>query len=107
MLGKNQTKNLELLQKLALKIIYGVTGVGYAELLDRPGLPTLAERRLKMVDKFITKAARHQSHKNWFPTKQISGYDLRIEHVYKEKSARTSRLYNSPLYFYRRRLNCI
>ena len=79
----------------------------YTELLERANIPSLASRRLRMVDKFILKAAAHPSHKHWFPAKQMSGYGLRNELVYKEKKARTSRLYNSPLYFYRRRLNCI
>ena len=107
MLGKVQCQDLEKLQKLALKIVYGVTGVSYSELLDRSGLPTLAERRLGMIDIFILKASTHQTHKKWFPTKCFSGYGLRTERIYEEKRARTARLYNSPLYFYRRRLNCI
>ena len=62
MLGRAQIQEVEKMQKLALKIIYGVVGVTYDELLDRSGLPTLATRRQKMVDKFIQKAAAHPVH---------------------------------------------
>ena len=107
MLTKTQAQKLESLQKLALKIIYGVTGVPYTELLERSGLQTLHTRRLKMVDKFITKASKHPTYSAWFPIRHMTGYDLRVERIYHEKRARTQRLYNSPLYFFRRRLNCI
>ena len=99
MLGKVQSQELEKLQKLALKIIYGVTGVTYTALLERSGLPTLAERRLGMVDKFILKAANHQTYKLWFPTRLMSGYGLREERVYEEKQAIGQRDYTTAPYF--------
>ena len=107
MLNNTQTNELEHLQKLALKIVYGVSGVEYNTLLERAGIPTLKERRLRMVDNFIRKTAVHPIYKAWFPAREVTGYNLRKEMVYEESRARTSRLYNSPLFFFRRRLNCI
>ena len=107
MLNHHQITELENLQKLALKIIYGVTGVSYVSLLERSSLPSLAERRLTMVDKFITKTVNNPKYRSWFPHRILSTHDLRSEKIYEEKHARTSRLYKSPLYFYRRRLNYI
>ena len=105
MLNKTQCQQLEGLQKLALKIIYGVTGVTYTSLLERSGLSPLSQRRLSLVDGFIKKLVTNPRYRDWFPTKEFIHHDLRKENIYVEKFARTSRLYNSPLYFYRRRLN--
>ena len=107
MLNQKQELELENLQKLALKVIYGVTGVSYVSLLERSSLPSLKDRRITMLDKFITKLAGNNKYQSWFPLRSITHHDLRSERVYEEKFARTSRLYKSPLYFYRRRLNCI
>ena len=41
----------------------------------------------------------------WFPQKEFHHMDLRKEVIYDENFARTDRLYNSPKFFMRRRLN--
>ena len=105
MLTKTQELELENLQKLALKVIYGVYVLPYTTLLERSGLVTLANRRVRLIDKFLQKAINHPLYAHWFPIKNFVHYDLRSERVYEELYARTSRLYNSPLYYYRRRLN--
>ena len=107
MLTATQESELESLQKLALKIVYGVTGVSYESLLEQSGPVTLKERRLKLVDKFILKTSTHPTYSNWFPARDFIHYNLRSEKIYEEKKARTEHLYRSPLYYYRRRLNHI
>ena len=107
MLSLTQEAELENLQKLALKVIYGVTGISYVQLLEWAGIGTLKERRLRLIDKFLAKTLKHPTYKNWFPTRNFVHHDLRSERVYEEKYARTKRLYQSPFYFYRRRLNSI
>ena len=107
MLSLTQEAELESLQKLALKFIYGVTGVSYDVLLSKAGIQTLKERRLRLVDKFILKSVEHPIYTNWFPTRNFIHYDLRHEKIYEERRTRTNRLYKSPLYFFRRRLNHI
>ena len=80
--------------------------MSYADTLEMSGLEYLCERRLRLVDKFIIKCAMSERFsEKWFPKKEFVHMDLRKELVYVEKYARTSRLYDSPLYFYRRRLN--
>ena len=107
MLGVTRISEIEKLQKLALKIIFGVTGVTYESLLERADIETVACRRQRLVDGFIKRAVVHPEFKEWFPSKRFSGYNLREEKIYMEKRTRTSRLYNSPLYYFRRRLNAI
>ena len=99
------TARLEGLQALALKTIYGFDH-SYAWLLEDTGLETLQQRRLRLIDKFLEKTlANERFSERWFPTKEFLHIDLRRELYYEEKFARTDRLYNSPLFFFRRRLN--
>ena len=105
MLNKSQVLMLENLQKLALKIIYGVYEADYQMLLNKSGIKSLEERRLGFIDGFINKALAHPVYCNWFPTREFEHYDMRREVIYEEKFARTKRLYNSPLFYFRRRLN--
>ena len=107
MLNKIQEDEIEKLQKLALKIIYGIYGVTYMSLLERSGLVPLKQRRMKFIDNFLKKTIETRKYIDWFPTKEFSNYNLRTERLYVEKKARTSRLYNSPLFYFRRRLNTI
>ena len=107
MLNRSQEAGLESLQKLALKIIYGKTGVSYTSLLELAAIETLKDRRIRLTDKFIQKTSANTKYNDWFPTKVLSDHNLRQERIYKENRAKTSRLYNSPLYYYRRRLNDI
>ena len=81
--------------------------MSYNTLLERAGIVTLKDRRLGMVDRFVIKNAANPAYNRWFPTRSWSGHNLRQERIYEEKKAKTGRLYNSPLYFFRRRLNCI
>ena len=74
-------------------------------LLEWAGISNLAERRLRLVDKFLQKAINNPVHSMWFPLKEFTHHDLRTEKIFEEKYAKTERLYKSPLYFYRRRLN--
>ena len=56
MITKEQAHDLEMLQSSALKIIYG-QALSYSKLIERSGVDTLEERRQKLIDKFIGKAA--------------------------------------------------
>ena len=104
-LTADQSAKLENLQARTLKIIYGSTK-SYRETLEESGLERLSERRLRLVDKFIVKCATSDRFKDrWFPRELFKHADLRNELLYREFYARTDRLYNSPLFFYRRRLN--
>ena len=55
-----------------------------------------------MCDNFATKAAANPRF-DWFPLR--TGRSGRHGETYKEFPARTDRLFNSPLFYFRRRLN--
>ena len=77
----------------------------YSKALKETGLPSLAARREGIVEKFATKLATNASFARCFPAQKPSTYTLRKEKKYKEEHANTERLYNSPIFFYRRMLN--
>ena len=88
-----------------MKIIFGFDK-SYDELLEASDCEKLKDRRLRLIDRFLLKAVSNDRfNTRWFPKKTFIHFDLRQERFYEEKFARTSRLYNSPLYFFRRRLN--
>ena len=105
LLTKEQALFIEKLQSSALKIIFGWK-TSYARILEETGLEYVEERRQRLTDKFILKTAADEKYQNkWFPMKTFTHHDLRQEKLYKEEFARTDRLYNAPIFYYRRRLN--
>ena len=90
-----------------LKIMYG-TKKSYGRILsDLEGkLTIIAERRQALVDKFIMKTVANPNYKDrWFPRRAIVDHNLRRDIYYKEEFAKSQRLYNAPIFYYRRRLN--
>ena len=106
MLTGEMSDRLEDLQKKALKTIYG-WDVSYADLLEISGLSTLKERREEIVDRFAQKTAKDTRFQHWFPRAPSTGHDTRQGPRYLEEFARTERLKNSPVFYMRRRLNCL
>ena len=104
MLNQSQEDKLEKIQRDIFKTIFGFSK-SYAMILEEQNLTTLMDRRRHLFDSFTLKAASSDRFSHWFPTKSFRHHDLREERIYVEKHARTSRLYNSPLYVMRRRLN--
>ena len=105
MVNKDQEHKLEMLQATALRIIYGQKKT-YSQLIDLSGVEKLSDRRERLIDRFIKKASEHPRFADdWFPRKQRSHHDTRNGQVFLESFARTTRLYNSPIYHYRRRMN--
>jgi hypothetical protein len=94
---------LERVQYQALKCIFGYEEPSYRILLQRAGLETLEQRRLKAIDKFIGKCLQSQ-YVGWFPLREGVRH-TRNQRPYVENYARCERLKNSPLFFMRRRLN--
>ena len=100
-----QSTQLEALQKAAMKLIFGRSR-SYDEILSEENVERLRDRRERMTDRFILKAAKNRRiNDTWFPKRGIIGHDLRRDVFYHEAYARTTRLYNSPIFYYRRRLN--
>ena len=98
-----QANALERLQAQALKAIYGYEH-SYRSLLELTGLKTLQARRDYRCDKFAQKCLQSPKFRKWFPLNPVNR-PTRNPLPYEEKFARTKRLYNSPLYHMRRRLN--
>ena len=101
-LTAKQEAELERLQALALKSIYGYE-YSYRQLLASTGLLSLKERRSNKLDKFAMKA-RTGKLSHWFPLNQQARF-TRGAKKYKETRAKTERLRNSPIFAMRRRLN--
>ena len=105
MLSGQQTEQIERIQKNIFKTIYGFDR-HYNDILEEENLQSLMERRQELFDKFAIKPQMSEHFSTeWFPTSTFEHADLRRERIYAEKYARTSRLYNSPLYTMRRRMN--
>ena len=102
MLNDEQDQMVERMQAQALKCIYGYKD-SYKVMREKAGVTTHRARRIALCDKFAEKAAASQRFGGWFPLRTArSG---RHGEQYKELSARTDRLFNSPLFYFRRRLN--
>ena len=102
-LTQHQAHALERLQAQALKAIYGYEH-SYRSLLQLTGLSSLKDRRDARSDKFAEKCLANPRFSGWFKLTD-QARSTRNTLRYKETHARTTRLYNSPLYAMRRRLN--
>ena len=100
---KTQSNALERLQAQSLKAIFGYEH-SYQSLLERTGLTSLQQRRDNRDLKFANKCCENERFKSWFPLNPISRV-TRQPLVYQEQRARTQRLYKSPVFNLRRRLN--
>ena len=102
MLNDEQDQAVERMQAQALKCIYGYED-SYAEMREKAGVSTHRARRIELCDKFAQKASCSPRFESWFPRRTArSG---RRGDEFQEFQARMDRLFNSPLYYFRRRLN--
>ena len=104
MLTDGQDESLERLQTHALKCIYG-PGISGRRMREMAGLDTLRDRRIAQCDRFASKCANSERFSDWFPKNLARRSTKRKEEMYKEEYASCNRLYNSPLFYMRRRLN--
>ena len=99
-----QDEDLENLQNKALKMIFG-PGTSAREMRRQAGIETLRARREHLCDKFAEKCAAMPAFGHWF-VKKTSRTSARFKaETYVETKARCERLKNSPLHYFRRRLN--
>ena len=99
MLNDAQDEGLERLQTHALKCILG------RKMRDLAGLDTLRARRIVQCDKFAVKCLASERFSDWFPKNHHRRSARRGGDQYREEYARCNRLYNSPVFYMRRRLN--
>ena len=104
-LSDEQDELLENLQNAALKMIYG-PGISARKMRSKSGLTTLRKRRENLCDKFVDKCVGMPLFADWFPLKSSrSSSRLANKEKYLETTARCERLRNSPMHYFRRRLN--
>ena len=103
MLTDAQDEALERLQVHALRCIFS-PALSRRRLRQLAGIQTLRDRRIELCDAFALKCVRSERFSDWFPEVRArrSG---RSGEVYVEHYARCKRLYDSPIYYMRRRLN--
>ena len=105
MMNDEQDQVIERLQAQALKNIFGYK-MKYSDMRKRADLTTHRQRRIELCDKFAEKAAASRRFgPRWFPERTGRQGGRRGGEFYMERTARTDRLNNSPLFYFRRRLN--
>ena len=105
MLSVTQSERLERLQRRAMKCIYGVER-SYENILSTEDIERLDLRRENLFTNFAIKASNNERVKHkWFPPSHKHDHDTRVNKPFKEFPARTERLYNSPMFQMRKRLN--
>ena len=97
-LSKQQSSDLERLQKHALNVIVGRYG-SYTEACEKYGIEKLSDRRANIIEKFALKATQSDRFGNrWFPLKSRHGYEARCEREFFQNKPRTERMQKGPLY---------
>ena len=104
MLTDGQIRELERLQAIALKTIWGWDN-SYEKCLEMSGLATLEDRRTTAIRDFAIKTSMNPRYGNWFPRNESGQHDLRRQETYKINFARHERLKRAPIYAMRRILN--
>ena len=96
---------LEHLQRHAVRICFD-RGRDVSDIMEENLIETLEARRTGRCDKFILKAAQNPRFTGkWFPMRQNVDHNLRRRIAVREELATSSRRFNSPLFFLRRRAN--
>ena len=85
-----------------MRCIYGYEK-SYAKMRELAEVTTLRERRIGACDRFAKKCLGSTRFSEWFPLEE--GRRGRRGNTFKEETARTNRLRDSPIFFMRRRLN--
>ena len=105
MLTDAQDQAVERLQSHALRCIFGPR-ISARKMCDLADLQTLRERQTEQTDKFAWKCVDSDRFVHWFPCNpHTGGARMRGRLEFVEEFARCSRLYNSPVFCMRRRLN--
>ena len=69
------------------------------------GVSTLRDRRIAACDKFAEKCLGSVKFSKWFPLRSSGRTGNRRGDRFLEEHARTNRLFNSPIFYMRRRMN--
>ena len=85
-------------------MIFG-TDLSAGKMRQKAGIETLRKRRINLCDKFAEKALNNPRCRHWFPLRPVARTTRNTGEKYLEKYARCNRLRDSPVFFFRRRLN--
>ena len=106
MLSSEMSALIDKQQSRALGIIFGFDKSS-DDLLALSGLEPLSVRRSDAVDRFALKMVANPRFTDLFPLRSDTQSRSRVSQKYLELHARSSRLYNSPIFNMRRRLNAL
>ena len=98
-LTKNQSRDIENIQKKALKIILGRLYSCYEEACTLLSCEPLSDRRDTLCLKFIRKAVKRGQHQNIFIPATSNNKTRSKKQLLKEYTCNTQRFYNSPLVY--------
>ena len=105
-LTEENCKDLERVQRSAMKIILGERFISYKKSLDILGIQTLKDRRKELCLRFAKKSLRNSKLKNMFPLNEKQHKLLtRKPEKYKVEYARHERLKKSPIIYMQKLLN--
>ena len=103
-LTQNEVKQIERVQRCALYIILGEQYLNYEHARNLLNCEDLNERRLKLCENFVKKAAKSHKFKSWFsesvvvpPSVHTRGNEIKIIPKFKPVPTRTDRYRDSPL----------
>lgn len=104
-LTDRQDEQLERMQNLALKCIYGPF-ISARKMRKMFGLQSLRGRRIELCDKFAKKSLSNPRFSNWFPMKTTwASARGGVQEPFLEEKAQCTLLQDSPVFYFRRRLN--
>ena len=104
-LTKDQSHQIELVQKKALAVILGRSYMSYESALLQLQLERLDTRRTDLCHKFALKCVKSAKHSVMFPKNQKAYVNTRNSKPYIEHKCKTSRYFNSPIPYLSRLLN--
>ena len=104
-LTKGQVKDLEKIQKVALKIILSDTYQSYEIACDGFNLESLAQRRQDLCINFAVKLYRSDRSSEFFQHSNVRLNARREPQLVVEKKCRTKRCYNAPHSYLTRLVN--
>ena len=104
-LTKDQSQQIELVQKKSLAVILGKGYQCYESALKQLQLERLDYRRTNLCLKFALKCTRSTRHCSMFPPNPLPHTSTRHHKPYIEYTCKTSRYYNSPIPYLSRLLN--
>ena len=101
-LTKQESNQIERVQRTAFHIILGENYLYYENALNQLKCDRLSGRRLKLCENFAKKAVRHEQFRNWFRenTERLPIMNTRYSKVkskYHEVLTRTERFKKSPI----------